>query len=388
MATRKRMAIARLLLPLSGLALLTAAACQRMTEASAHSNNSAAVLAMPEAALAAAPLATIAAIAPLSAGARTEDERNTTSIFKDVSPSTVSVTQNRVVQDFFGEQEEVPAGAGSGFVWDVKGHIVTNFHVVEDGTSFSVTFPNQKSFPAKLIGIDKLHDVAVLKIEAPAETLRPVHVPAKMELEVGQKTVAIGNPFGLDNTLTTGVISALGRSPTGIGGRPIRDMIQTDAAINPGNSGGPLLDSSGQLIGMNTMIFSKSGSSAGIGFAVPVSAISRAVPQIITTGKAQLLGFGFEPFSPDLARRLDVKGCAIKNLDPNGNAGKAGLKNPVRSAGGVTYDAIVEMDGKKVSSCDDLYVAMDAHAAGEVAGVQITRGKEKLALKIPVIVLR
>ena len=384
------MANARLLLPLTGIALLTVAACKRMNDASANGSaqSPAAMLALPESALPAPQAVAPGVIASLSPGARTEDERNSTSIFKEVSPSTVSVTQNRVVQDFFGEQEEVPAGAGSGFVWDFKGHIVTNFHVVEDGTSFSVTFPNQKSYPAKLVGVDKLHDIAVLRIEAAGDALRPVRVPAKMELEVGQKTVAIGNPFGLDNTLTTGVISALGRSPTGIGGRPIRDMIQTDAAINPGNSGGPLLDSAGQLIGMNTMIFSKSGSSAGIGFAVPVSAISRAVPQIIMTGKAQLLGFGFEPFSPDLARRLDVKGCAVKNLDPNGNAGKAGLKNPVRSAGGVTYDAIVEMDGKKVASCDDLYVAMDARAAGDVASVQITRGKEKLSLKIPVIVLR
>lgn len=347
---------------------------------------SSAMLALPEAAL--ANPATSAIIPAPSAGARIEDERNTITVFREVAPSTVSVTQTRVVADFFGEQEEVPAGAGSGFVWDGKGHIVTNFHVVQGGQSFSVTFQNQKSFPAKLVGVDELHDVAVLKIDAGTDVLRPVRVPAKMELEVGQKTIAIGNPFGLDHTLTTGVISALGRSPTGIGGRPIRDMIQTDAAINPGNSGGPLLDSAGQLIGMNTMIFSKSGSSAGIGFAVPVSAISRAVPQIITTGKAQVLGFGFEPFAPELARRLEVKGCAVKNLDPNGNAGKAGLKNPVRTTGGVIYDSIINMDGKNVASCDDLYVAMDAKSAGDVANVTVMRGKEKITLKIPVVVLR
>src|SRR4051794_7587680 len=244
-------------------------------------------------------------VPPVAPGARIEDERNTISVFRNVAQSTVFVTQTRIVEDYLaGTLQEVPAGSGSGFVWDDKGTIVTNFHVVEGAQSLTVTFHDQETFEAKVVGIEPRKDIAVLKVEAPAKLLVPIHPAKGGQLEVGQKTIAIGNPFGLDHTLTTGVISALGRQVQGAGGVSIRDMIQTDAAINPGNSGGPLLDSSGQLIGMNTMIYSKTGSSAGIGFAVPISTISRIVPQIVKTGRAQPVrpGNGVHP-PPQPGRR-------------------------------------------------------------------------------------
>src|SRR5262245_42281373 len=217
-----------------------------------------------------APLATPPApapIAPLSANARTEDERNTIAVFRDSAPSVVFVTQTRVVVDYLqGTAQEVPAGSGSGFVWDESGNVVTNYHVVESARSLTVTFHNQQTFEARVVGVEPRKDIAVIAVSAPKNLLHPVRVMEHVDLEVAEKTIAIGNPFGLDHTLTTGVVSALGRQVQGIGGVTIRDMVQTDAAINPGNSGGPLLDSSGRLIGMNTIIFSKSGSSAGIGF--------------------------------------------------------------------------------------------------------------------------
>jgi S1-C subfamily serine protease len=338
---------------------------------------------------AAPPGPTGAPIPPLSPGARTEDERNTIAVFRDLAPSTVFVTQKRVVVDFWGGAEEVPAGSGSGFVWDTAGHVVTNFHVVKDAEALSVTFQGQQTFDAKVVGAEPRKDVAVLKIEAPASLLKPVRVGRHADLEVGQKAIAIGNPFGLDHTLTTGIISALGRQMQGIGGVTIRDMIQTDAAINPGNSGGPLLDSQGQLIGMNTMIFSKSGSSAGIGFAVPVSTIGRVVPQIIKSGKAEQLGLGIQ-IDPmrRLERRLGLRGVAVLAVSPDSPAAKAGLRGASRSALGLTMgDVIVGIDGKKVEDYDELYNALDQRHAGDVVEVKVMREEKLVTLKLPVIVL-
>ena len=185
-------------------------------------------------------------VPPPPPGARIEDERNTIAVFRTAAQSTVFVTQTRVVEDYFaGTLQEVPAGSGSGFVWDDQGTIVTNFHVVEGARSVTVTFHDQQTFEAKVVGLEPRKDIAVLKVDAPAKLLVPIHVAKGEQLEVGQKAIAIGNPFGLDHTLTTGVISAIGRQVQGAGGVSIRDMIQTDAAINPGNSGGPLLDSRG-----------------------------------------------------------------------------------------------------------------------------------------------
>jgi S1-C subfamily serine protease len=283
----------------------------------------------------------------------------------------------------------VPAGSGTGFVWDDKGHVVTNFHVVQGAESLVVTFQNQQRFDAKVVGVEPKKDIAVLKVMAPADLLKPVRVAASGELEVGQKTIAIGNPFGLDHTLTTGIVSALGRQVQGIGGVTIRDMIQTDAAINPGNSGGPLLDSSGHLIGMNTMIFSKSGSSAGIGFAVPVRTIARVVPQIVKSGRAEQLGLGIgiDP-AQRLERRFGLRGVVVVNVPESSPAFKAGFRGLRRTPQGVSLgDVIVSVNGQKVESFDDLYNVLDASKAGDKVVVGVLRDEKQVSIQADVIVL-
>jgi S1-C subfamily serine protease len=336
------------------------------------------------------PATTATTIPKLSPGARTEDERNTIAVFREAAASTVFVTQKRVVVDYLaGTAEEVAAGSGSGFVWDDAGNIVTNFHVVKDAESLSVTFQGQQTFVAKIVGVEPRKDIAVIRVEAPASLLKPVPVAQHATLDVGQKTIAIGNPFGLDHSLTTGIVSALGRQVQGIGGVTIRDMIQTDAAINPGNSGGPLLDSAGQLIGMNTMIFSKSGSSAGIGFAVPVSTIARVVPQILKSGKAEQLGLGIQidPLSR-LERRLGLRGVAVLAVPEGGPAAKAGLRGISQTPRGLLLgDVIVGVDSAKVADFDDLYTALDAHHAGDTVTVKVRRADETVSLPIEVVVL-
>ncbi len=329
-------------------------------------------------------------VPPVAPGARIEDERNTIGVFRNSAPSTVFVTQTRVVEDFWaGTQQEVPAGSGSGFVWDEKGHVVTNFHVVEGARSVTVTFHTQETFEARVVGLEPRKDIAVLEVQAPAKLLVPIRVAKGAQLEVGQKTVAIGNPFGLDFTLTTGVISALGRQVQGAGGVSIRDMIQTDAAINPGNSGGPLLDSSGQLIGMNTMIYSKSGASAGIGFAVPVTTIARVVPQIIKTGRAEQVGLGVVADQlQKLERRLGIRGVIVMQVPPQSPAAAAGLRGLTRSRRGVLLgDVIVGIDETRITDYDDLYTALDAHKSDDVVRVTVARGDETVTLQVKLTVL-
>lgn len=344
----------------------------------------------PPAITTAPPLAPSPAVTAPPPGTRTEDERNTISVFRNAAPSTVFVTQTRVVEDYFaGTLQEVPAGSGSGFVWDDQGTIVTNFHVVQGARTLTVTFHDQQTFEAKVVGLEPRKDIAVLKVEAPAKLLIPVHVAKNELLEVGQKTIAIGNPFGLDHTLTTGVISALGRQVQGAGGVTIRDMIQTDAAINPGNSGGPLLDSSGQLIGMNTMIFSKSGTSAGIGFAVPVSTIRRVVPQIIKTGRAEQIGIGVgvDPMQK-LERRLGMEGVIVLQVPEGTPAAAAGLKGLTRTRRGIALgDVIVGVDSTRIVHFDDLYTVLDAHKADDTVKVTVMRGENQVTIPIKLIAL-
>lgn len=328
--------------------------------------------------------------APLSSGARTEDERNTISVFRTVAQSTVFVTQTRIVVDFLGDEQEVAAGSGSGFVWDEVGHIVTNYHVVQGARALRVTFQNQKTFDAKVVGVEPRKDIAVLKVDVPAELLKPVTVGQHANLDVGQKAIAIGNPFGLDHTLTTGVISALGRQVHGIGGVTIRDMIQTDTAINPGNSGGPLLDSSGTLIGMNTMIFSKSGAYAGIGFAVPATTIGRIVPQIIAKGHAEQLGFEIQidPLGR-LEHRFGIRGVAVLAVPPDGAAARAGMRGIQQTADGLLLgDVITGVDDQKVQDFDDLYNALDQHHAGDTVNVRLQRQRESLSVPMQVVVVQ
>ncbi len=322
---------------------------------------------------------TPAVLAPPT-GARTQDENNTIGVFEAAAPATVFVTQTQVVQDHSMRTVEIPAGAGTGFIWDDQGHIVTNCHVAladcraqRPARKLSVTMYDQKTYDATLVGSDPYKDIAVLKIE-PVAGLVPIRrVPEDYELVVGQKTVAIGNPFGLDHTLTTGVISAMGREVKGIGGVTIREMVQTDAAINPGNSGGPLIDSRGQLIGMNTMIFSASGSSAGIGFAVPQSVIRRVVPQIIENGRPTRVGLGVSIVAEGSARRLRVEGVVVERVGSSSPAFKAGLRSLERTRGGIVVDVIVGVGKERIKSYDDLYSALENKAAGDTVSLSVLR---------------
>lgn len=320
------------------------------------------------------------AVLPPPASARTQDEQNTIAVFDAAAPATVFVTQTQVVRSGFMSTTEVPAGAGTGFIWDAEGHIVTNCHVALADCSrgiapvkLSVTLFDQKVYEATLVGADPYKDIAVLKIET-NDPLVPIRrVPAGHEMRVGQKSIAIGNPFGLDHTLTTGVVSAMGREVKGIGGVTIRDMVQTDAAINPGNSGGPLIDSRGQLIGMNTMIFSSSGSSAGIGFAVPHPVIERVVPQIIANGRPTRVGLGVSILQDTAARRLGVDGVVIERVAATSPAAAAGLRSAERDAKGWQVDVIVAIDGKRVKSYDDLYTALESKTPGEKVTLSVLR---------------
>jgi S1-C subfamily serine protease len=331
-------------------------------------------------------------VAPLSSAYRIEDERNSIDVFRNVAPSTVYVTQKKVVVDYFaGTSSEVPAGSGSGFIWDRQGHVVSNFHVVKGAQSLSVTLHDHRTFEAEVVGVEPRKDIAVLRlIAAPADLVPIALQPSGQALEVGQKTIAIGNPFGLDQTLTTGVVSALGREVKGIGGVTIRDMVQTDAAINPGNSGGPLLDSAGQLIGMNTMIYSASGSSAGIGFAVPVSAIRRVVPQIISTGRAEQVGLGvqIDP-AQRLERRLGLRGVVILRVIDGSPAAQAGLRGIQQSARGIQLgDVIVAINEDQVANYDDLYNALDRYVPGARVTITVVRPEGKRQVQLELIRLQ
>jgi S1-C subfamily serine protease len=330
------------------------------------------------------------AVPPPSPTARTEDERNTIAVFRELAPSTVFVTQSRVVVDYLaGTAEEVPTGSGSGFVWDLAGHIITNFHVVDGARGVTVTFQDQKTFPAAIVGVDPNKDVAVLKVEVPAALLKPVRVANHEQLEVGQKVIAIGNPYGLDHTLTTGVVRALGRQMRGAGGVTIHDMIQTDAAINPGNSGGPLLDSGGRLIGMNTMIYSRSGASAGIGFAVAARTIARVVPQIIANGRPVRLGLGVtvDPLGR-LEERYGIRGVVVLDVPAGSAAAREGLQGITQTMDGLVLgDVVIGIDDVVVADYDDMYNAIDAHKTGDTIAVKVRRGNSVSSLKATVIEL-
>jgi S1-C subfamily serine protease len=339
------------------------------------------------------PLASAEPIAPLSSAAFIEDERNTITVFRETAPSAVFVTQKQVVVDYWaGQAVEVPAGSGSGFVWDDQGHIVTNFHVVQNARSLTVTLQDQSTHEASVRGVDPRKDIAVLKIEVPKDKLLPIRQRdlKKLRLEVGQKAIAIGNPFGLDHTLTVGVISALGRSVDGVGGVAIRDMVQTDAAINPGNSGGPLLDSGGRLIGMNTAIFSKSGVSAGVGFAVPASTIQRVVPQIIRTGHAEQVGIGIRiDVEQRVERRGGIRGVIVLGVQPGSPAEKAGMKGLESTARGIVLgDVIVGVDQHPVDDYDDLYSAFDSRQAGDRVKIKVRRGDQIVELETELIAIQ
>ena len=317
------------------------------------------------------------------------DEENTIKVFKDVSLSVVYVTNIAVGQNVFMDEMAVPQGTGSGFVWDREGHIVTNFHVVRGGDAFLVTLKDQTQIEAKVVGVEPRKDIAVLKLVKGSDKLQPVQLGHSETLQVGQKTLAIGNPFGLDNTVTTGIVSALGRQVVGIGGVTIHDMVQTDAAINPGNSGGPLLDSAGQLIGMNTMIYSQSGGSSGIGFAVPVTFIRRIVPQLIKYGRTIQPGVGVVILPDQQKYQLlgDIDGVVVRDVSPGGPAAKAGVRGIRRDATGRHRlgDIIVGIDAKLIKDYDDLYNTLDSFKVGHKVTLKTLRDGKKRSYPIELV---
>lgn len=330
-----------------------------------------------------------ARVTPLPAAALIEDERNTIAVFEAAQAATVYVTQKQVVRDWGRRLVEVPSGSGTGFLWDGDGHVVTNAHVVQGGRSFTVTLHDGSSHEARLVGVEPLKDIAVLKIDAETPLTAIRLPPAGDPLYVGQKAVAIGNPFGLDHTLTVGVISALGRDVEGFGGVTIRDMVQTDASINPGNSGGPLLDSRGQLIGMNTMIFSGSGSSAGIGFAVPTQHIRRIVPQIIEHGRPLRVGLGVELVPDQALRRQGLKGVGIRAVTPDSPAAEAGLRGLRQGRyGWLLGDVIVAIDNEGIEDFDDLYNVLDTRRPGESVRVTVLREGRHEQVDVELTVLK
>jgi len=314
------------------------------------------------------------------AGDLAEAEKATIELFRRCSQSVVYITAISVRRDRFSFNPiEIPAGTGSGFVWDETGHIVTNFHVVaraiSDDDRIRVTLADQTTHLAQIVGGAPDNDIAVLQLETTPKNLVPMPVGASSDLQVGQNVLAIGNPFGLDQTLTTGVVSGLGREIKADSGRTIFDVIQTDAAINPGNSGGPLLDSSGRLIGMNTAIYSPSGAYAGIGFAIPVDTINRVVPQLLRHGKVIRPGFGIQIANDQIMRQLGIKGVLVLKVQPGGAADEAGFQPTVVDEQDQIRlgDIIVEIDGVKIENSDDLFKVMDAHEVGDTVTVKLLR---------------
>ena len=304
------------------------------------------------------------------------DERATIRVFDELSDSVVFITTSALKRDFWSLNVfEVPRGSGSGFIWDDRGHIVTNFHVIANASRINVVMADQKEYDAKVQGVDPDHDLAVLKIEARPGDLSPVRVGQSGALQVGQKVLAIGNPFGLDHTLTTGVVSALGRTISSMSNRNIDGVIQTDAAINPGNSGGPLLDSAGRLIGVNTQIVSPSGAFAGIGFAVPVDTVKRVVPQLIEFGKLIRPGFGVRPLPDRQAARWRIKGVVLMQVERGSAAARAGLEGmrQVRPGRFELGDVIVGIDDEVVEDLDDLYSILDLRRVGDQVEVEVLR---------------
>jgi S1-C subfamily serine protease len=314
------------------------------------------------------------------------EERNTISIFQRSSPSVVFInTQALQRNPFTFDVSLVPQGSGSGFVWDETGIIVTNNHVIEGARQIEIVLGDKTILRARVVGADPSVDIAVLKVEPPAgRRLVPLPLADSTRLIVGQKVLAIGNPFGLDRTLTTGVVSALGREIDAPNKRKIRDVIQTDAPINPGNSGGPLLDSAGKVIGVNTMIFSPSGASAGIGFAVPVNTVKRVVPEIVRYGKVSRPSLGLGTVNDHIARRNGIKGVIVGEVFPGRAAARAGLK-PVRitSRGEVLLgDVIVAMGDLKVETTDDLLNALEQQKPGSRVVLRVQRDSKEVRVPI------
>ncbi|MGH7202097.1 MAG: S1C family serine protease [Planctomycetaceae bacterium] len=318
-------------------------------------------------------------------------EQEQIELFRAASPSVVHITSLNVGRDRFSLNVlEIPRGTGSGIVWDEQGNIVTNLHVIRGAQVARVSLSDNSSFEARLVGYDAESDIAVLKIDASEEQLRPIPIGQSSELQVGQRVFAIGNPFGLDQTLTTGVVSGLGRTiQPEASNTPIHDVIQTDAAINPGNSGGPLLDSAGRLIGVNTAIYSPSGAYAGVGFAVPVDTVNRVVPQLIQNGRVEQAGLGIRVFGDPILEQLQRKnvinrdGVLVLDVMEHGAAHEAGMRPTRRSDDGQVQlgDLIVAIDGEPVAGSEDLFRLLGQHDVGNSVRITVVREGEELDLE-------
>src|SRR5262245_23740465 len=312
------------------------------------------------------------------------DEQATIDVFAKFARSVVHITSLESHRDRMTlDVTEIPQGTGTGFVWDEAGYIVTNFHVVQGGDRASVTLNDSSTYPAQIVGSAPDKDIAVLKIDAPPQKLQRLPIGQSAALKVGQKVLAIGNPFGLDQTLTTGVISGLGREIKSVSGRAIFDVIQTDASINPGNSGGPLLDSSGRLIGINTAIYSPSGANAGIGFAVPVDTVNAVVPQLLKHGKIVRPGLGINILSDQIAQQQHIEGVVILGVTKGGAAEQAGISGTRQSPQGWTLgDVIVSIDGTEVKTASDLFKVLDAHKVGDEVDLTVENEGRRRTVKV------
>ena len=318
----------------------------------------------------------------------TDDEKNSTEIFSKASPAVVFVTNTALRRSFFSlNVEEIPRGAGTGFVWDDSGLIVTNFHVIAGAHKLTVTLQDRSEYDAEVIGLAPEKDLAVLRIEDPPDDLVTLPLGDSSELTVGRKVLAIGNPFGLDTTLTTGIVSALGREIPAPGNRRIRGVIQTDAAINPGNSGGPLLNSLGQLVGVNTAIYSPSGASAGIGFAIPVNTVKEVVPQLISYGRILRPMIGVELASDAWLRRYRIEGVPVVHVYPGLPAARAGMTGAYRGPRGeiVLGDIITRVGDTTIRNNSDFLDAMETLQPGDSVSIHARLGKETKTFDLEVI---
>jgi len=307
------------------------------------------------------------------------NEKATIALFQEAAPSVVYITTSTFEKDYFTmDIAEIPKGSGSGFIWNTQGHIVTNFHVIEGVDKATVTLADQSTWDAKLVGVAKDKDLAVLKIDAPLSLLSPLPVGKSNDLLVGQTVLAIGNPFGLDQTLTTGIISALGREISGSGGYPIKDAIQTDAAINPGNSGGPLLNSSGELIGVNTAIYSPSGAYAGIGFSIPVDAVRWIIPELIAHGKIKRPTLGIEIAPNGILQRLRKNGILVVRAEPGGPADLAGIRSTLRDRQGniILGDIITAINDEPTSNMAQLSLEIEKYRTGDEIKITLDRNDQ------------
>ncbi len=316
----------------------------------------------------------------------TDIETATINLFEETAPSVCFINTSKLTQRSRWSRNvyETPSGSGSGFIWDKDGSIVTNYHVIDGASKITVTLSDMTNWEAEVLGIEPNKDLAVIKIKAPARVLSPIKVGDSEGLRVGQSVFAIGNPFGLDQTLTTGIISALGREIKSITGVPINDVIQTDAAINPGNSGGPLLDSSGRLIGVNTMIYSPSGASAGIGFSIPVNEVNAVVSDIVRYGEVRKPLIGVSLVNSQKVRQAGLDGALILNLVEGGPAEKAGLRETRRNDNGEIElgDLIIGINNISIDSNNDLFVALEQFSPGDKISILYSRNGRERAVEL------